>query len=81
MQHYFGIVILASQYEDFDAAYYIWFNRREDKWAGVLAPLCESTDSMSIMRWYAVETVASPECMACSDVLGGDLSDTLFGKA
>lgn len=57
---------------DFTAPWYLWLNRPEPKtaYAG-LPPLSESTDEMTILRWYGIELEKERGCPVCGD----------FGKA
>jgi hypothetical protein len=53
---------------DFDAPWYLWLNRPEPgtqyaSWP----PLSESSDEMTINRWYGIYFDRDPACSACGD--------------
>jgi molybdopterin/thiamine biosynthesis adenylyltransferase len=55
---------------DFDAPWYLWLNRPEpgtqySSWP----PLSESSDEMTIHRWYGIYFDRDTECAACGDFL------------
>lgn len=55
---------------DFDAPWYLWLNRPEPgtpyaNWT----PLSESSDDMTIHRWYGIYIERDPQCAACGDFL------------
>jgi len=56
--------------KDFDAPWYLWLNRPEPgtQYAS-LPPLSESSDEMTIHRWYGVYLEREPECSVCGDFL------------
>jgi len=61
---------LAVLRRDFDAPWYLWLNRPEPgtqyaNWP----PLSESSDEMTINRWYGVYFDRDPACPACGDFL------------
>jgi len=54
--------------KDFDAGWYIWINRPEPNtdyasWP----PLSESSDEMTILRWYGIYLKKDPGCPACGN--------------
>jgi len=56
---------------DFDAPWYLWLNRPEPgtqyaSWP----PLSESSDEMTIHRWYGIYFERDPDCPACGNFLG-----------
>lgn len=56
--------------KDLDASWYLWVNRPEPgteyaSWP----PLSESTDEMTILRWYGVYIDKDPGCPTCGDFL------------
>jgi len=55
---------------DFEAPWYLWLNRPEPgtQYAS-LPPLSESSDEMTIDRWYGIEFARDPECPACGGFL------------
>jgi molybdopterin/thiamine biosynthesis adenylyltransferase len=55
---------------DFDAPWYLWLNRPEPgtQYAG-LPPLSESSDEMTINRWYGIYFERDSECPACGDFI------------
>jgi hypothetical protein len=58
--------------KDFDAPWYLWINRPEPgtqyaKWP----PLSESSDEMTIDRWYGIYFDRDPHCPACGDFNAG----------
>ena len=60
---------------DFDAPWYLWLNRPEPgtqyaSWP----PLSESTDEMTINRWYGIYFDRDPGCSACGDFLAATAS-------
>jgi molybdopterin/thiamine biosynthesis adenylyltransferase len=57
-------------HRDFDAPWYLWLNRPEPgtQYAG-WPPLSESSDEMTINRWYGVYLERDPACPACGDFL------------
>ncbi len=62
---------LAVLKRDFDAPWYLWLNRPEPgtqyaNWP----PLSESSDEMTIHRWYGIYFERDPECPACGNFLG-----------
>jgi hypothetical protein len=62
---------LAMLKRDFDAPWYFWLNRPEPgtqyaSWP----PLSESSDEMTIHRWYGIYFDRDPECPACGNFLG-----------
>ena len=61
---------LAILKRDFDAPWYLWLNRPEPgtqyaSWP----PLSESSDEMTINRWYGIYFDRDPACPACGDFL------------
>jgi molybdopterin/thiamine biosynthesis adenylyltransferase len=55
---------------DFDAPWYLWLNRPEPGTAyATWPPLSESSDEMTIHRWYGIYFDRDPECSACGDFL------------
>ncbi len=55
---------------DFDAPWYLWLNRPEPgtqyaSWP----PLSESSDEMTINRWYGIYIDRDPGCSACGDFI------------
>jgi hypothetical protein len=55
---------------DFSAPWYLWLNRPEPgtqyaDWP----PLSESSDEMTINRWYGIDLARDPDCPACGDFL------------
>jgi molybdopterin/thiamine biosynthesis adenylyltransferase len=55
---------------DFDAPWYLWLNRPEPGTQyAKLPPLSESSDEMTINRWYGVYLERDPACPACGDFL------------
>jgi hypothetical protein len=56
--------------KDFDAPWYLWLNRPEPgtQYAS-LPPLSESSDEMTIHRWYGVYFDREAECSICGDFL------------
>ena len=57
--------------KDFDAGWYFWINRAEPntKYSS-LPPLSESSDEITILRWYGVYLEKDPSCPACGDFQG-----------
>lgn len=56
---------------DFDAPWYLWLNRPEPGTQySALPPLSESSDEMTINRWYGVYFDRDLGCPACGDFLG-----------
>jgi molybdopterin/thiamine biosynthesis adenylyltransferase len=54
--------------KDFTAPWYLWLNRPEPKTAyASLPPLSESSDEMTILRWYGVELEREKSCHVCGD--------------
>lgn len=53
---------------DYDAPWYLWLNRPEPgtQYAS-LPPLSESSDEMTINRWYGIYFDRDPGCPACGD--------------
>lgn len=54
--------------KDFEANWYLWINRPEpgtkySSWP----PLSESSDEMTILRWYGVYLEKDPSCPTCGD--------------
>jgi len=55
---------------DFDAPWYLWLNRPEPGTPyATLPPLSESSDEMTINRWYGVYFDRDVGCSACGDFL------------
>jgi hypothetical protein len=56
---------------DFDAPWYLWLNRPEPgtQYAD-LPPLSESSDEMTINRWYGIYFDRDETCPICGDFLG-----------
>lgn len=55
---------------DFDAPWYLWLNRPEPGTQyATLPPLSESSDEMTIHRWYGIYIERDPECPACGSFL------------
>ena len=60
---------------DFDAPWYLWLNRPEPGTQYVSwPPLSESTDEMTIHRWYGVYFDREPGCAACGDFVAATTS-------
>ena len=57
---------LATLEEDFTAPYYMWANRREDRFKGY-KPF-HRFDQPGILRWYPAELERDSDCKACQDV-------------
>jgi hypothetical protein len=56
--------------KDFDAPWYLWLNRPEPGTQYASWPaLSESSDEMTIHRWYGVYLDRDPECSACGEFL------------
>jgi molybdopterin/thiamine biosynthesis adenylyltransferase len=55
---------------DYDAPWYLWLNRPEPgtQYAS-LPPLSESSDEMTINRWYGIYFDRDSECPACGDFI------------
>jgi molybdopterin/thiamine biosynthesis adenylyltransferase len=55
---------------DYDAPWYLWLNRPEPgtQYAN-LPPLSESSDEMTINRWYGIYFDRDSECPACGDFI------------
>ncbi len=55
---------------DYDAPWYLWLNRPEPgtQYAS-LPPLSESSDEMTINRWYGIYFDRDTECPACGDFI------------
>lgn len=63
---------LNSLKRDFDAPWYLWINRVEPGTQyNDLPPLSESTDEMTICRWYGVYFDRDEQCPICGDFLAG----------
>ena len=57
-------------HRDFDAPWYLWLNRPEPGTQyATLPPLSESSDEMTIYRWYGIYFDRDPECPACGSFL------------
>ena len=55
---------------DFDAPWYLWLNRPEPGTSYAdWPPLSESSDEMTIHRWYGIYFERDAECPACGDFL------------
>jgi len=62
---------LPSLRQDFAAPWFLWVNRPEAETRySDLPPLSDSSDEMTILRWYGVHLEADPECPACGDFEG-----------
>ncbi len=62
---------LAVLKRDFDAPWYLWLNRPEPGTQyATWPPLSESSDEMTIHRWYGIYFDRDPECPACGNFLG-----------
>lgn len=56
--------------KDFDAPWYLWLNRPEPGTPYASWPaLSESSDEMTIHRWYGVYFDRDPECSVCGDFI------------
>lgn len=58
---------LASLEEDLIADYYIWANRRENKYKNLLK-MEYKANQPSILRWYGVRVQKDPNCLICNDL-------------
>jgi molybdopterin/thiamine biosynthesis adenylyltransferase len=57
---------------DFDAPWYLWLNRPEPGTQyATMPPLSESSDEMTINRWYGVYFERDEACPVCGDFLAG----------
>lgn len=57
---------------DFDAPWYLWLNRPEPGTQyATLPPLSESSDEMTINRWYGVYFDRDEGCPVCGDFVAG----------
>jgi len=56
--------------KDLDAGWYLWINRPEPgtKYAS-MPPLSESSDEMTILRWYGIYLDQEPGCPTCGDFI------------
>lgn len=62
---------LPSLRQDFAAPWFLWINRPEAETRySDLPPLSDSSDEMTILRWYGVHLEAEPTCPACGDFEG-----------
>jgi molybdopterin/thiamine biosynthesis adenylyltransferase len=61
---------LAVLSRDYDAPWYLWLNKPEPgtQYAG-LPPLSESSDEMTINRWYGIYLDCNPACPVCGDFI------------
>jgi molybdopterin/thiamine biosynthesis adenylyltransferase len=61
---------LSILHRDYDAPWYLWLNRPEPgtQYAS-LPPLSESSDEMTINRWYGIYFDRDSECPACGDFI------------
>ncbi|MCP3473823.1 ThiF family adenylyltransferase [Bradyrhizobium sp. CCGUVB1N3] len=57
---------------DFDAPWYLWLNRPEPgtQYAD-MPPLSDSSDEMTINRWYGIYFERDEQCPVCGDFLSG----------
>lgn len=58
--------------------YYMWANRRETKYAN-WAPLPNSANMPTILRWYGVKVHKTDGCPVCSQTIILDEGDDVFG--
>ena len=57
---------------DFDAPWYLWINRPEPGTPyAAWPPLSESSDEMTIARWYGIYFDRDEACPVCGDFVGG----------
>jgi hypothetical protein len=57
---------------DFDAPWYLWLNRPEPGTQyATLPPLSESSDEMTINRWYGVYFDRNEGCPVCGEFVAG----------
>jgi molybdopterin/thiamine biosynthesis adenylyltransferase len=57
---------------DFDAPWYLWLNRPEPGTQyATIPPLSESSDEMTINRWYGVYFERDDACPVCGDFISG----------
>jgi molybdopterin/thiamine biosynthesis adenylyltransferase len=62
---------LHSLDKDFVEGWYFWINRPEPGTEyAKLPPLCDSSDDITIMRWYGVHLDKDPGCPTCGDFTG-----------
>jgi hypothetical protein len=55
---------------DFEAPWYLWLNRPEPGTQyATLPPLSDSSDEMTIQRWYGVYLDRDENCPACGNFL------------
>ena len=59
---------LVSLEPDLSAPWYLWINRPEPgtPYAG-MPPMSESSDEMTILRWYGIYFDREPACPVCGD--------------
>ena len=61
---------------DFDAPWYLWLNRPEPGTQyATWPPLSESSDEMTIHRWYGIYFDRDPQCPACGEFLSSIADD------
>jgi hypothetical protein len=54
--------------KDFEAGWYFWVNRPEpDTDYSSLPPLCESSNDITILRWYGVHLEKDAGCPTCGE--------------
>ncbi len=56
---------LDSVYEDLTAKYYLWVNRRENKYKN-WEPMAFFANKPSILRWYGAKVPKNPICPSCN---------------
>lgn len=53
---------------DLQASYYMWANRREQRFAGYAAEGFHRFDRPAILRWYPLEKDRNSDCKTCQDL-------------
>ena len=55
---------ISSLEEDLEADYYLWVNRRDDKYRN-WEPMKYKANQLTILRWYGVRISQDEECITC----------------
>ena len=68
---------IASLEKELVYDYYMWANRRENKYAN-FAPLPQAGNMPTILRWYGAKISKSPGCPVCSNDISLDEGDDVL---
>lgn len=71
---------LAPLEQDLQAPYYMWANRREDRFSAYKPEGFHRFDKPGILRWYPADMEIDPKCKACQEIKVSDENVGFFSS-